>query len=403
MTITDDEKLTRMTLLCSNNEPSELTRSIIDNNRDLINLVQKEEESGLELFCYDNCEQWYPEIVQQCRGIVFHDKQIVMRSFPYTIEFSNSQIELITKSLENIFKDCVFFDSYEGALIRMFYFGNKWYISTHRKLNAFTSKWSSKKSFGSCFVDALENYFTSDDNLLNTLPGDVSMSILERFQNSLNKDKQYMFLISHNEENRIVCEAPNIPNIFHVGTFVDGQLTLTDNVGLKYPPKLNFNNVKELCSYVNTINYTQIQGVIVFAPNNKQYKIVHDEYMNLFKIRGNEPSIKFRYLQIRTNKFYANKLAYLYPNMKNHFDEYERALFEISKFIYKSYIDRFVKKLWVSVPPEEYQVVRMCHKWHEADRKINRVSLEIVRNIMDQQCPTNLNKMIRRFLLPKTA
>ncbi len=32
----------------------------------------------------------------------------------------------------------------EGTLIRIFYFNDKWIITTHRKLDAFKSKWGSE-------------------------------------------------------------------------------------------------------------------------------------------------------------------------------------------------------------------------------------------------------------------
>ncbi len=36
----------------------------------------------------------------------------------------------------------------EGNIKQNFYFNDKWIITTHRKLDAFKSKWGSEKSFG---------------------------------------------------------------------------------------------------------------------------------------------------------------------------------------------------------------------------------------------------------------
>ena len=118
------------------NEPEvenlEFTRENIEKNKQ-IRLVDTDEESKLELFSYINCESKDSELVKQCRGIVFHGNQIIMKGFPFTNEFNDfDDIEEIKKNVD--FDNHIFYDSYEGALIRMFYFGDKWFISTIHQL-----------------------------------------------------------------------------------------------------------------------------------------------------------------------------------------------------------------------------------------------------------------------------
>ena len=139
-----------------------------------------------------------------------------------------------------------------------------------------------------------------------------------------------------------------------------------------------------------------MQGVIIFAPNNKQYKILHEDYIKFFQVRGNEPSIKYRYLQVRMNSSLCNNLYYLYPNMNSSFEEYENIIYAIAQMIYTCYVDRYIKKQWVTVEVEEFIVMRKCHSLYEADRQ-NRVTLKRVIEVLNEQSPTNLNKMIRRF------
>ena len=128
-----------------------------------------------------------------------------------------------------------------------------------------------------------------------------------------------------------------------------------------------------------------------------QYKVVNKEYLDLFNVRGNEPSIKFRYLQVRMNEETVNNLYSLYPTMTHLFEDYENALYAIAQTIYNSYVDRFIKKKWVTVAAEEFNVIRECHSFHEQDRKQNRISIKKVIEILNEQSPTSLNKMIRRF------
>lgn len=377
---------------------SEFTRDTITRLGNKVRLTDSCD--GLELFCYQNCTEKDDVILQECRGVIFNDNDIVMKAFPYTIEYIHTDKENIEQSINQVFKDCSFYDAHEGALIRMFYFNNKWYTSTHRKLDAFRSKWASKESFGTSFKLALESYANYDQNFKNNLPTKGS-NIIENFQETLDKNKQYMFLISHNAENRIVCITPHYPIIYHVGTFVNGQLNMTENCGIPYPRKYEFNDMNSLLEYVSNIDYRYLQGIICFAPNNKQYKIIHKEYNDFFKVRGNEPSIKFRYLEIRMNRKLTEMLFFLYPNMNFVFDEIENTIYEICRNIYNAYVQRFIKKRFVTVPTEEFSVIRECHSWHEQDRVKNKINLEKIITVFNKQNPSSINRMIRRFKLEK--
>lgn len=372
------------------------TRASIDELGNRVAMTDKDEATGLELFCYVKCDSNDDDLLHQCRGVVFQDKKIVMKAFPYTLEIAHSEKKQIEQKIDSVFKNCIFYDSYEGALIRMFNFDGRWFISTHRKLNAFRSKWASKESFGTTFKRSIESELESNSKLRDSLP-DNGEGMIERFQSILDPSKQYMFLILNNDENRIVCSAPNRPSVYHVGTFVNSELVMNENINIPYPKKHEFNNIDQLIKYVDKVNINNLQGVIIFAPNNKQYKIVNKEYLDLFNVRGNEPSIKFRYLQVRMNEETVNNLYSLYPTMTHLFEDYENALYAIAQTIYNSYVDRFIKKKWVTVAAEEFNVIRACHSFHEQDRKQNRISIKKVIEILNEQSPTSLNKMIRRF------
>lgn len=395
-TLASDENTENISDVVTDSKESEFNRAAIDKLGNRVRITDTDEENNLELMCYVRCGPEDSGLIRQCRGVVFHDTDIVMCAFPYTVEFSTRDENLIRDNIETLFGECSFYDAYEGALIRMFNFNGKWYISTHRKLNAFRSKWSSKESFGTCFKRALEAEIENNDELRNSLPSNDN-SILERFQSTLDPEKQYMFLVCHNEENRIVCAVPSRPTLYHVGTFVNGVLEMTENINIPYPRKHTFLDIQSLLHYVQNIDIRNLQGVIIFAPDNRQFKVLHDDYIEFFRVRGNEPSIKYRYLQVRMNSKMVDMLYHLYPNMCDTFDEYENIIYAIAKNIHTSYIQRHIKNKWSTLPTEEYAVDRACHSWHEADRKNNRVNIDKVIEVLNEQSATNLNKMIRRF------
>jgi hypothetical protein len=364
-----------------------------------VHLVDSDEDSKLDMFCYIKCSDTDTELIKQCRGVVFSGNDLVMKAFPYTNEYNHIEIDDINKSLGD-FNDWSFYEAQEGALVRVFNFGGKWFVSTHRKLNAFRSKWSSNESFGTSLKNALSAEEENNQEFRERLPeGD---NILDRFQSTLDVTKQYMFLIRNTKDNRIVCSTPERPTVFHVGTFVDGVLVMNENVNIPSPVNITFMNIDELLAFVDKISYKDYQGVIGFTKDNRQMKILNKDYQDLFRSRGNEPSIKFRYLQIRMNRIFVNMLYHLYPDMADTFDEYENTIYDIARSIYRAYVQRFIKKSYVTVPREEFAIIRECHSWHLSNRTENRISLDKIVRVMNQQSPTQINHMIRRFKLEQT-
>lgn len=361
-----------------------------------IRVTDEDETCNLKSYCYTNAHNKddSDDNVKKYRGVVFDDDEVVMRAFPYTTDYEETDVDNITRDMGECLDKYSFYDSYEGVLIRVFCYKDKWFTTTHRKLNAFRSKWASRESFGTAFKKALEFAITHTDFGGKVPTGEEPL--LTRFQTVLDKKHQYMFLVLNSDSNRIVCRAPDNPTVLHVGTFIDGKLSLDNDIGLPRPKKLTFKNVAELVEYVHSVDMTRVQGVICFAPDNRQYKIVNKYYKQLFLARGNEPSIKFRYLQVRMNRQTSEMLYYLYPSMESMFDDIENKLYDIARNIYVAYVQRFIKKRFVTVPNEDFLIIKECHKWHEQDRKHNRISLEKVIDVMNAQSPTCLNRMIRR-------
>ena len=386
-----------------------LSRDVISSDP-RIRLVDHDEETGLDLYCYNQCDPKDDELLKRCRGVVFHQDTVVLKAFPYTNEYSSKDPELET-IIGNL-SDWSFYDSYEGALLRMFNFKDRWFLSTHRKLDAFQSKWSSRDSFGALFTKGLEHEYVRSSAFETRIGKDPS-NILRKFQDTLDPTRQYMFLVRNTLDNRIVCDPPaqDDPKLFHVGTFQNGLFERESSVDLPKPDKLLFSSRSHLAEYLEKVDITKRQGVICFDSSNQPVKLLNDLYMEMFRARGNEPSVKFRYLQVRMNKKIVDTLCRLYPNMAPIFDDYEKTLYEVAQMIHRSYIMRFIKKRYVIVPKEEYQVIKECHAWYISDPLKNRVTVNRVIQSLNRQLPTALNHMIRRYkiegdkkeVLPRTV
>lgn len=382
-----------------------LNRENIENHlSNKVKLVSSQDE--LDQFCYVSCNKDEPDIVKQCRGVVFNKNNLISKNFSYTTNYTEEDHEEIS-SLNLDLSLCKFYTSYEGCVIKMFYFNDKWFVSTNRKLDCFSSKWASKTSFGDFFVEALTYQFENNERLRENVPFEKGLhNPIEVFSRCvLDKTKQYVFLLLNNSENRIVNESPENPTVFHVGTFTNNNgefvLSMDEDIYIPYPEEHTFKDLQEIYNYVYTIDYQKTQGIVIFAPNNVQYKILNTEYKKLENVRGNEPSINYRYLQVRMDNSKIESLKKLYPSHLPIFEEYENYLYDTAKFIYKSYVDRFINKQTVTIPKEEYRIMSSAHTWYQSDRETNRISLNKVIQIMNEQQPTLLNSIIRRIKLEK--
>jgi hypothetical protein len=370
--------------------------STIQSRLSEIKLFDHNTEHNLDLYCYTECSNDSDEFLKNCRGLVFEGDNLVLKGFPFTDEFHCGEKEKFEDTISGNFNEWKFFESHEGTLLRLFYHSGRWFLSTYKKLDAFKSKWSSKKSFGDLFIEALEHE-TKRSNYFNEKMGSGEDETLEKFKKCLDEKKQYMFLLKNTAENRIVSDTPTADeaHMFHVGTFENHNLVV-DNSLMSKPVELIFETFEELLKYVdNDVNYKKTQGVLCSGPNGKQIKLLNSTYKNMSLVRGNTPSIKFRYFQIRQDPDMVATLKELYPNYTNYFNESEEKLNLVAKKIFKAYVDRFIKKLYVVVPPDEYRIVSECHGWHIVDRGQNKVTLDRVKQVLNRQQPFSLFKLAK--------
>lgn len=367
--------------------------------------VKKVDSDGdIDLFCYTTCDESDPDYVKECRGLVFDKDKLVLKAYSYNPEYTASDYDYLNATYPDTSK-FTFFDSYEGALIRVFYASDKWYISTHRRLDAFRSKWSSRKTFGECFSTALEYRFSTNEEFKNRILNspleseNPSSSVLDKFISTLDTELQYMFLIQNNSENRIVCKASEYPQVFHVGTFTTSSvLDLSESMDIPYPRRHSFNTFDDVMEYVeNSVDPTNLQGVIMFT-ENQQVKILNRTYKYLASLRGNESSVKYRYLQVRMDRDRKRDFQELYPLFQEQFDQYEDTIYEIVVQIFNAYLNRFIHKKHTTMPPEEYAIMKECHSWHISNRSENHISMGKVMEVMNNQDSSKVNKMIRRYL-----
>lgn len=377
-----------------------------------IALFDTDSETGVNLYCYTNCNRTSSPTVKMSRGIVFtkDGKEVVGRAFPYMDETLNMPRGLL-EDPNTFFENNTCFVSFEGTIIRCFKkptiirkdggeentvtSSSSWYISTHKKLSADKSKWSSQYSFGHFFKEALD---------------DIDMSAEQLFERLEAKNKDlglstYVFLLMPTANNRIVSNPPlpGEPKLYFLGAINNGSGIIDFNInleGIRSPPRVN--TVEEFENIIKEDNWRVNQGVISFSKTNFHtvVKTVIPTYNRKAILRNNEPSVRFRYLQLRSNEDKQREYRDLYPEFVDEFDQYEEYIVQAAENIYKSYIDRFIHKNNIILPKHEFIVMRDCHGWHLSDRKNNKISLEKVLDTLNQQSPNVINRIIRELRFP---
>ena len=364
--------------ILENNSNSMLPQSLSE----FKDLIEKTDDDGkVQIYSYKFCDNSSPENIKKCRGLVFSGEKSLFSSLGYTDEYNENEKDIVSsKNLEKL----SFFRSEEGTLIRLFYTNDKWYVSTNRKLDAFHSRWGTTTSFGDIFKNALGN------------------ESIEDLTNRLDASNVYFFLIRNTKDNRIVCNPPSNYSVFHVGTFVNGEkFDLYVDTGIPKQDKLSFQSWDDVLSHVSSVDHLDCQGVIAFYEDGSHFKIVNSKYQLYSKVRGNEASVNFRYLQVRNNSTYSRLLHELYPENMNKFVLYENTIATIAKTIHNAYINRFVNKNQVVVSKEEYRIIRECHGWHISDREKNKVTLHVVLRVLgEQRYFSTVNTLIKRNIKP---
>lgn len=371
--------------------------------------IEKVDQDGeLQMFCYkQGTNMDNSNFERDCRGVVLDsDDKVVMKTFGYTPEFEDkdlvSFLHFLMSNGITYLNQCMFFESEEGTLIRVFNHNGKWYNSTHRKLDANKSKWSSRESFGTIFTNSIYNAYNkfSDFRQFVSMETTDASQVLEKFLSNLDTSKVHTFLISNTEENRIVCQAPLENQVKYTGSFSpDGKEFSFLPIPLPTPTRRSFSHIMQVGAFVSSIDYNYLQGLLVVTPNLQTCKIVNQSYKYFASLRDNCPSVKFRYLEVRTNRTIDSHFRSLYPRFEREFIEIEEDILKIALKIHQSYIARFIRKEYARVTPTEYQIIRDCHGQHIANRNI-KVTFEKILESVNSQTPVFLNRLLKEFRNP---
>ena len=325
--------------------------------------------NGLSNYHYLECNNNSSNEIKQYRGIIkAQDGSIVCRSLGFTpeVDVSNEEemMSIVKPFLEG---DIKAFLSYESTLLRVYFHKDDndvggWYISTFRKIDAFKSKWGGSKSFGQLFEECLNIPSSEEQNVLLRKP------LQEWCENNLNRATQYCYIIRTYNENRIVCTGYDKPEIFLVGTWGIQGFDLDE---CKVPRCLDeLSTVEDIKKHLSTLDHNSVQGLILFNSKGESVKVMKHEYVEAFKLRGNQPNILLRYIELQQEGVEERVKSFfeMYPEHQETIITFTEVIQDICSFMFRKYRNRFIRKQVAIVPPDLYYIIRELHDAYLKDR-----------------------------------
>lgn len=313
---------------------------------------------------------------------------IVCASFPYTPEYDVNKLNAQEKEMvKNILseKDVSINIATEGTIIRAFCWNNKWYLSTHKKIDAKKSKWQ-KATFFELFCEVW------GENPLEA--GNAGY-----FGKQLNTSKCYIFLLS-SPQNRIACQC-NENKLYYVCSFSkendgDRRLNLRGKDEIKYKavsspdyithPVTCLEDVEKIIEGIDYLKYT---GLLIMGKAGG-VKIFHPNYVNHLRIINGDPSIRNRYLEIRGSRdgeIFRNIIHSDYD-----WDDLEKMIDDMPKNLAIIYKLRYLQRKNINdLPPAVHHVIKEAYETRDSNIEAK------IKNILKTKSTSNLNFIIKYF------
>jgi hypothetical protein len=221
----------------------------------------------------------------------------------------------------------------DGSLIRAFYDGHSWRLSTNNVINAYNSYWISTKSFGQLFDSCL---------------GDASNFSTSFLADSLDKDCSWQFIVCHPD---VHLDGVTIPTIYHVGTYnnkTHSYVNLPVSSHISKPISITVENSSEEGITCDKLLAPFSKGYIMYSVDDQKtqtprFKVLNPQYAVRRKLLGNTPNMYLRYLECLKDGT-ADVFKVTFPNLTSYSDVVESSLDRIAKDVFDIYVHKFMKK-----------------------------------------------------------
>ena len=189
-----------------------------------------------------------------------------------------------------------------------------------------------------------------------------------------------------------------------------------NNINLEYKSEsvtihLNVNLVKQINlesyeqleqyiqnNYLDISDYNKTQGIVCFNEEGDNVKIINDDYARYSLIRGNEPNLLLRYIELMKNNDSdtIKELKQLYQESRD-FEYYDKTIYHIKRNLLSNYIKRYIQKSLSIVPPEQNRILVDIYNLYISDPSNNRISLEYINDYLNNLSTPLLYNLYKQY------
>lgn len=332
--------------------------------------ITVKEFDNLVIFKYKN--KYDTEIVRNCRGLILdkNTKKIICQSNIGTSSFEDF---IKNVSIEN----CVIEENLEGTLINVYYYNNRWNVSTKFCIHAENSKFRGNKSFRQYF----DKLCTVD---LNTLDVNFTYSFLLQIpENKLVSKIEKRSLYHIETQNNITGEKINLD----IGIAKPNILKLGDLNTLNIKTYRNLNRELIKLTWEN-------RGFMLYSHDRKhRCSLINPAYQVPLDLIKNQVDIKYIILEGLYYKNNINDILYYFPKYavtKKQVNDDTNDLIKKLLAIYKDAYC-FKNKEIKDILPKYKKILSDVHKVYKNIHRNNilfRIGYDEVKDtLINQDCP----------------
>lgn len=277
----------------------------------------------------------YPEkTVQHIRGIIIDKstKTVVCSSYPYTEEYDTVNVDSCDDLYITPLK--------EGTVLRLFYYNSKFYLCTHKKLDASKSSWGNNVDFATMF-----------SSLWNG-------SYYDLFKE---EGTCHSFLLSHSDARLVYTREES--KLYYIVSFKHNKLYMMDesqfkDTSIQYDTELHFETPEQLQHYVDESK----TGVMVLNTKTLHtFKILNKQYHYKKLLYGNEQTPHKRYMLLKEQNLDYH-FVHEFPELDYVIKDIEVTLIQLRLRLLRYYITRYINKQYLKLDKFTHILINNIYK-----------------------------------------
>lgn len=267
------------------------------------------------------------ETVQEANGTILeaYTNKVVCYSFNVIMNSEES-----TEDFSNNWNDYRIERLVDGAVLRVYYYGDSWHVATLKCIDAGDAHWSSNKNFKELFNEAaLESGLNYD---------------------TLNKNYCYTFIVKHPSNHMIVKYETS--SLVHLNTVnLETCQEVDHDIGIQGITTVSFDTYEDFCKDL-AVEYnavftesTNLGYILTNIKTGSKTKFENVSYNLAKRLKGNVPNIHYQILTLMredwNNEEMSNKVNFLnfFPQYEEDYKFMEERFNKTMGFLYKCYMN----------------------------------------------------------------